>query len=152
MSEAAAVAEPEAAWRIRRMQPGDLHFVLDSWLRSHRPDHPNLKQQQFFTLFRPLVTKVLAKPETRVLVACDPEDERHIVGWLAYTPPIDPIDRTTVHYAYVRSVYRGYGCGRALAEAVDMARGFVAYTCPSKTALALAEKVGAERRELEDFA
>lgn len=92
---------------VRPADPGDLSFVMDTWLRSF---YPTLQRQErksdFYGFQRLLVTKLL---QDSVVLVLHPATDRHlIIGWIAFTADLD------LHFLYVRQRYRGLGFARRL--------------------------------------
>lgn len=98
---------PKAEFTLRPATDADLPFVFDSWRRSYgdaefarSPDLATYIRTQ-----RAVIEQALGT--SRVTVAHDQEDERHILGWVCYRPSV-------VHYLFVKKPVRGWGIGTAL--------------------------------------
>ncbi len=143
---------------IRAYRPKeDESFVMHSWLRhfhqSHcpAPDGEKAKRvkymgnTRYFGHYQPLVSALLAKPSTQVLIACDPrpEESAFIFGWICYTHVQGQFPRM-VHYMYVKDLYRRSGVARFLATTAGITpESEVLYTFEADTAKHLAPKVAA---------
>jgi hypothetical protein len=133
---AAATHSPEAAaavFVVRLMEPGDLAFVTDSWLRSAwSPEAKKVKaglraqgagvaatkrgilraRFSWFDAVRPRVTALIADVQTVTLVACDREDRNHIAGWVATRDGLEL-------RSYVKDAYRPWGVDALLRSAME---------------------------------
>jgi len=56
----------------------------------------------------------------KFVLAVDPEDAQHILGWLCHEGP-------SVHYVYVKSTYRGQGLARSLLAAAGLGNASALY-------------------------
>lgn len=89
------------------MTDEDLPFVISSWLRSHPGDA---------TRHRPLVILLLASATVR-LVAVDPEDPSHIMGWIVGgLTGTEHGETPVIHYSFVKFAFREMGVFTALLE------------------------------------
>lgn len=102
---------------IERMRPGDLSFVLDSWLRSFSDSRTAEAMHDYWRTQR-IVAETLVG-SGRVLVARPSESAQYLVGWLCY-------DGDALHYAYTRREqgYRRKGVCSALMEAAGELRRY----------------------------
>lgn len=106
---------------IRPMGDSDLNFVLSTWLKSYyealkfyasgsvRVPYP--KDDVFFQGHQAKIKALLLNPNTHCLVCVAPDDNDQIIGWLVY-------DRSTLHYCYVKHVFRNLGAGKKLKAAM----------------------------------
>jgi GNAT superfamily N-acetyltransferase len=126
---------------IRPAEEGDTALLFNSWLRSYR-DSPRVNgtpSALYYRYHHPLVTRVLARPESSVLCAVDPRKPDRIHGWLCFEWAGSVL---VVHYLYVKQIWRRKGIARLLAETAGLERGTpVAYTFESKAAPHLAKRV-----------
>ncbi len=118
-SEAAA-----AVFLVRRMVPGDLAFVMDSWLRSAwHQENRKLRQtrnsrereragRDWFDVVRPKVEILIRQRTTTVLVACDRSETNHLAGWVAFGP-------TGELRSHIKHAYRPWGVAALLKRAMD---------------------------------
>jgi GNAT superfamily N-acetyltransferase len=121
---------PEIAIRpMEEGEPEEEGFVAGVWQVSFREDvhrssqhHPAYRavKPALKTDLRRQVNTLLAKPGAVVLLATNPEDAQHFLGFIAYE--LLPLQGgpLIVHYLYVKQLYRRMGVGRAL---LDAARG-----------------------------
>jgi hypothetical protein len=89
--------EEELPFVVRAFEPGDKHYVLDSWLKSRlrdlRQKYPRRRmtiadRHRWFQESRPAFARSLeaAARDGAVVVACDPEAPTRILGWLIGPP------------------------------------------------------------------
>lgn len=99
--------------KIRPMREGDVNFILSTWLRSYYEElkrngskgvaYP--KDDVFFQGHQAEIKARLSEMSVKVCVA--PDDDNQIIGWAA-------IEGDTVHYVYVKQVFRQMGVARNL--------------------------------------
>lgn len=109
--------------RIRPGKSDDMAFIIDAWRRSFE-DAPAVRgadRMHYRNEMTRTIHRVLDKATVRV--ACDPEDEDTLVGFVAFTGP-------ELNYVYVKQAFRGMGVARQLLEGVPI----VAYTFRSNNA------------------
>jgi hypothetical protein len=85
---------------IRPRIPSDDNFIYNSWLASMKGDQLAPKSK-FFGAYRDQVNDLLARCE--VAVACDPQDETFIHGYIVYKKA-DGLN--LVHWAYTKAPFR----------------------------------------------
>lgn len=97
--------------RIREARDGDFGFILDTWRRSFEgaaavagadPNH-------LFTELAIVVGRAVKRPGSVVRVACDPEDDDVLLGFVA-------VNGTELHYAYVKRDLRNHGIVPAMLD------------------------------------
>lgn len=105
---------------IRPLDAKDEDFVLDSFLHSYRQsiDVQSVPNQLYFEGARKLFSRVFMQAEFRV--ACDPEDENEIYGWIAFTPLSDTF--TLVYWTHVKIMFRRFGIATRLLEPIAHTR------------------------------
>lgn len=107
---------------VRPAREGDMAFVAMSWRASFEPrftfDRDHYRAEMDRT-----IGKLCARGQ--VIVAHDPEDDDHLVGFAVVS-----VDGRELHYVYVKQQFRGQGIAR------DMLKGFAidSYTFLSPTA------------------
>lgn len=101
--------------RTRPMRDGDKNFVRSSWLRSYRALCEWVPQAEFFALHHDVIEGLLARHETRTVVAHAHDDEDHLLGWASGEPSTT---RPLIHWCYVKNTYRGNGIASRLTDAV----------------------------------
>ncbi len=104
--------------QLRRLQPQDHNFVLDTWLRSHRqtPWGLSMLEAIYFRNHRRRVLAALERSTT--VVSCDPEFEDQIFGYIVLE---DHGEMACVHYMYLKDLYRGMGIGKQMMELIPQA-------------------------------
>lgn len=107
--------------RIRPMREGDVNFILSTWLRSYYEELkrygqrgcPYPKDDVFFQGHQARIKEHL--PSMTVMVCVAPDDENQIIGWIAG-------DEKSLHYAYVKHVFRQMGVVKALMKSCSFDR------------------------------
>lgn len=112
MSEQTA---PLLAISIREGKPEDLGLVFNSWKRSLRKYHRDMPTSAYFAYMNNTCDEILAGMP-RIFVACSPEDENVIFGYLVAEATADAL---VLWMAYVLDPYRNERVAkRLLARAV----------------------------------
>ena len=95
--------------RIGLMQPGHRAFVVNTWTEHYR--HSSVARPIFGPVYfheqRRLVDALLDAKGVVSIVASNPADESHVLGWLVAEP--GPSEGSILHYAFVKEVMRGFG-------------------------------------------
>lgn len=126
----------------RPMWGGDVPFVYSSWLKSFRHAYRKSPPRFYYAYYHPLITKLLARGDTTVCMACDGADQGFIVGWVCATRL--PSGGTVLHWVYVKRTYRQLGLATALcAQAGIRADTSIGYTFKGRLADKLEPKVRA---------
>jgi spore coat polysaccharide biosynthesis protein SpsF (cytidylyltransferase family) len=101
--------------RIRQGRKEDQVFIIDSWLESYRLSRwaKKVPGPIYYREHKARVLETLRS--STVLVACDKEQDDHLVGWCAY-------DTRALHYVYVKGQMRRFGIAR---ELIQPCRGVV---------------------------
>jgi hypothetical protein len=131
----AAGAGP-ALYRLRTWLPSaDEAFVRDSWRRAFSVEEhrrfPDLRE--YVRVENDVMSHCLRR--SRVVVACAPDDEDQILGWVAYRRMVDARERefALVHYAYVKACFAApeFGVGDALWDTAtrEAHRVFASHDC-----------------------
>lgn len=110
-----AVVETHGGIRamVRPARPSDQSYVASSWsIALARAGGVRIGG------CRDTVDALLDHPSVRVVIACDPAETDHIMGWLAFTPM--PGVRC-VHFVVVRAPLRDKGLASALRAAAGLA-------------------------------
>ena len=96
---------------LRAGTPGDIPFILKSWLSSFRHSYHvrGIEGPVYFAEHRRIVEALI--PRCGVLVACDRQDPTMIYAFLVS----EVIDKAlVVHWVYVRSTFQDFGIGTKL--------------------------------------
>lgn len=113
---------------FRSATADDLGFVISSWLRSAGDAWGDMRRQDAaafagtevgwfadvphrFT--RAAVTEILQRPTVQAVVACDPEDETVIYGYVIAEP-----SERIIHWCHVKHTLRRNGIARDLVRRV----------------------------------
>jgi hypothetical protein len=100
---------------IREALDTDASFIFRTWLRSYRTSlfARQMSNETYYGNHKVLVEAALRG--CRVIVAVDPEDPDHIIGWSCFLPSSDLV---TVHYVFVKEQFRGMGIMKILLQQV----------------------------------
>lgn len=103
---------PADGYTLRPANEGDLGFIVHSWTESWHKNSPEMRQVRF-GVFRNAMRRRAVGFATRcvTLVACDPDDHSHVLGW-ACVEMRGGIG--VVHYVYVREMRRERGLASTL--------------------------------------
>lgn len=103
---------------VRAVEPGDVGFVVSSWLESFHKGS-RIGRMQRFALYRLPMRRLIHRllERSTVLVAVDVLDRTHIFGWVCAERLTAP-SSIALHYLYVRETRRKVGLGRELVELV----------------------------------
>lgn len=99
---------------IRPMAEEDYNFVIQSWLKSYKHNSyfcKRIRDNIYYKYHHQVITRILARDNCKVLIAADPEDSKVILGYLVYE---SFQGKELVHYAYIKTSFRGLGIGGAL--------------------------------------
>lgn len=95
--------------RIREFVADDIAFVRSAWIHGAQGLADRLGLNPVAAKRR--AERLLQHEATRVLVACNPEMESHLFGFVAYSAP------NVLHWIYVPRTWREIGLGKTLAAA-----------------------------------
>jgi hypothetical protein len=101
---------PEWNWLIRPAEGSDLNFIYVTWVNALWLDvycGRGLKKSAFRAKYLTIIDSILADPESKILVACDPNDPFVIYGYLVAKPP-------TAHFTFIKSQFRKLGIAKSL--------------------------------------
>lgn len=136
-----------APFCVRVAKPGDMNLVLSDWKRScrqHTRDGRTMRSTVFFRYYGDLIDRVLKRPGTVVMVACDHDDPDRLFGWLCVSLDYIAKGLHVVHYGAVKSLYRRAGVFRALCVSVGLNEDSrVAFTFSTRRTHKLAGKCAA---------
>jgi hypothetical protein len=88
-------------FKIRKAKGEDIDYITSTWLRSvYEHSRHDFKKDVFYPNHNRMIKERL--PFLKCLVACNPEDEDQIYGYLVFNPGV-------VHFAYTKSFFRRFG-------------------------------------------
>ncbi len=99
---------------IRKAKAGDIEFIYATWLRSYKHDSPltkYTKRELFFDQHQKILDTILSNDGVQTCIACDPEDEDLIFGYITFEPKI-------IHFIYVKYAFRKRGIATKLLEQI----------------------------------
>lgn len=104
----------ELSIMTRPYEPGDLHFVLNSWMRSFRLYHAYTPDKIYYASMQTMIQQIMQRPSARCVVACDATRPEFIFGFVVADVPqsSDIYEPLVVHYAFTKLAYRTLGIGR----------------------------------------
>lgn len=113
--------------KIRPMLESDVNFVLSTWLKSYYEEmrrngskgviYP--KDDVFFQGHQERIKDILKTAKAEICTA--PDDDNQIIGWVVY-------DLNSIHYCYVKQVFRKMGVAKALISRALTARSYSHHT------------------------
>lgn len=96
---------------IRKANADDIPFIYDTWKNSFRYDKvtPGIRNFVFYPEQTAVMDMILAAKTTDVLVACKPDEQFVVFGYMVHQakPPI-------LHYIYVKEALQKLGIAKAL--------------------------------------
>lgn len=110
-------------YKLRKPTNADLPFIVNAWLKSYRTAEPGATNTVYFHEQKALILRLLNEQET--LLAVDPEDPEHILGFVCWDPAKGgPDSWPTLHYVYVKFALRRNGLARELLHAAGLRSPF----------------------------
>ena len=98
---------------IRPAAADDVNFIMSSYLRSLSNQAPyDLLDTNYFNASGHLLANRIMAVST-IIMACSSTDPSHIYGWIAGDK-----QKRTLHWVYVKNVFRHAGIGKMLMEAL----------------------------------
>lgn len=113
-------------FKIRKAKSEDIDYITATWLRSTYEVHKHeYKKDVFFPNHNRMIKERL--PFLKCIVACNPEDEDQIYGYMVFNSP------SILHYAFTKSFFRGFGVFSGLLKesGIDMKEIYVTHKAPS---------------------
>jgi hypothetical protein len=102
---------------------------MDSWTRSLAGEPPFCwMRDDVFQQYRRRVQSLIVR--CRLLVACNPRNAAHILGWIAFS--VEPF---AIHFVWVKARYRRHGLGsdlNVLARVECDVNDSAPYTCHTR--------------------
>lgn len=104
----------EAELTFRPLTAEDLPIIMDSWAESFRSgvrSHAAISPEEFHSFHRPNRERFFSKGNVTCIIAANPEDPWHVIGWIA----VESIPSGLIlHYLYVKGSYRKRGIAMQL--------------------------------------
>lgn len=94
----------------RPIIPDDLNFIYATWLPAlyHGNDwFGEIERSIYYEYYYKIIETILARPSTKVFVACLKDEPDVILGYSVS-------DKTTLHFVFVKSVWRKIGIAKSL--------------------------------------
>lgn len=103
---------------LREFAPGDLAYMMSTWLRDLRDADPSpLPDDLYFPAVRALVERLLADPSVRCTIAAAADMPNEILGYVVAIP------KETLIWAHVRKGLRGRGLAKLLLQTAECPPG-----------------------------
>lgn len=103
---------------LREFAPGDLAYLMSTWLRDLRDADPSpLPDDLYFPAVRSLVERLLADPQVRCTIAAAADVPDEILGYVVAIP------KELVVWTHVRKGLRGRGLARLLLQSAECPPG-----------------------------
>lgn len=105
-------AEFKGLYNIRDMVEGDKHFIYSTFLRGlYYGDSwfSLIPKQIFMDNYKKVIEGLIFSPNTTINIACLKDDPNVILGY-----SITSADFTTIHYVFVKTVWRKKGIAKSL--------------------------------------
>lgn len=96
-----------------KLKPDDRNFIINSWLQSYygcSATH-HIKRQQYYIGQRDIINNILESPITKTIFIRPIDWEDGIIGYVIY-------NSNTIHYFYVKNVYRKMGLASKLLDTI----------------------------------
>lgn len=102
---------------IREAKAGDLHFVINSWIKSYKVSGfaRQVPSKVYYENHRRAITQTLQDDQTQVFVIGDPDDKDQIFSYCVFEET-DVL--SIVHYLYTKRAFRGLGFATKLLKIV----------------------------------
>ena len=95
---------------IRDSNPGDINFILATWLRGLKYGNDwfqMIDPDIYFSIYQSAIEAILAKPNITVKVACLKDDPEVVVGYAVYA-------NQRLDWVFVKKAWRGIGIAKSL--------------------------------------
>jgi GNAT superfamily N-acetyltransferase len=112
------VTHTDDAILLREFAPGDLAYLMSTWLRDLRDADPSpLPDDLYFPAVRALVERLLGDPTVRCTIAAAADMPNEILGYVVAIP------KELVIWTHVRKGLRGRGLAKLLLQSMDCPPG-----------------------------
>lgn len=123
----------EVPHKIRVAAVEDVPFIFSSWLKSYRdaPAVRSVPNSIYYAEHHGIIESIINSPNLVSLVACDPQDESQIFGYLIGE---NMGEGFVLHWVYVKYPFRRFGVARLLLNAARQAvPGWLQYSHAGKS-------------------
>jgi hypothetical protein len=113
--------------QTRTIEPPDQNFVYASWLNNFKesPFAKRITHAVYFENQKRVIEKILERPGSSVIIACDIEDPWSIFGYLVYERTDDA---PVIHYAFVKAIFQKMGIMNTMLKAARVDLGSAVFT------------------------
>jgi hypothetical protein len=96
--------------KLRDAKKEDIAFITSTWMRAlwGSKSYKNIKKSIFMDEHHAMIHDRMKK--MLCTIACDPENENVIFGYIVYSKP------NVIHFAYTKGAFRNFGICRQLIE------------------------------------
>ena len=109
---------------IRPYNPAtDEGFIFDSWLKSYKfmsQFAKNIPSETYYPSHRQIITGIIARPTTEVLIAHPEDDADVILGYMVK----ERVSVHVIHYVFIKEGFRRMGIAKRLMEHGEIAPSF----------------------------
>lgn len=112
--------EAEVLFDIRERKPDDEAFIYGTWLRSFKATGiaaRRIPERIYYSMHHRVIERILARPSCWGCVVFPDGDPGTILGYIIGESTSS--NGTVLHYAYVKSAWRGMGVFRELLKGID---------------------------------
>lgn len=103
--------------KLREIREADVSFIFNSWLRSFRdsPAVVAVPNSIYYGRHHKVISDILESSYSQVLVACDPDDDDKLYGYVVaeFFPDVN-----VIHWVYCKQPWRRKHIGTALVEQI----------------------------------
>lgn len=95
---------------LRPADTSDVPFILATWLKGLRFGNSwyrLIDNKVYFKLYHSVISAIISKPTTRVIVACLKEEPSVILGYSV-------VEGDKLHWCQVKKAWRGIGIAKSL--------------------------------------
>lgn len=137
-------------WKTRGLKPGDIPYITSTWMNSFRSNArwpKEILHRIYSSEHNRIINSILNN--SQVLIACDPEDEDHIFGYVVFSN-ITRIDLDIFHYVFTKRAFQKLGVAKGLIKE-SRKGGNAAFTHKNEKAKWIPEKLLSTHYENVNF-
>jgi hypothetical protein len=112
------VTNTDEAILLREFAPGDLAYLMSTWLRDLRDADPSpLPDDLYFPAVRALIERLMTDPQVRCTIAAAADQPGEILGYVVAIP------KELLVWTHVRKGLRGRGLAKLLLQSAECPPG-----------------------------
>jgi len=102
--------------KISPANPAHLNFIIDTWLRTYRRASAvkGIPSQIYYPNHREVALEIISRTNANVASSIDDDDQ--LFGYILFETSKTP----TIHYAYVKQIFRKLGLANQLLESTGI--------------------------------